>query len=465
MPAFAPPPAVLYYGNQGYSIEEAAAKLTDRVLGHGPRDFIYQRFDAAELLKAGGGEAIAARIDAFEEACHATPLLGDRRVVRLDHLEAVRVPDRAGQALQRALEAQKVCRVAWNGKAVWVAEADVEPEETVEETRPLAAWVESVQVQFAGPPLLRLRTLAGSIFAITRRGKRTEIGLAEYLQAVLKGKFFISDDAMEQTPSPSAGAGRLHNLLEGLLVRPPAGLTLILTAQVTRETDLPKPLLSALSALGAPVEKFVTYDDYNPADWVLKQAASRELRLTRSLAEALIERVGNELGRLAQELDRLALVFPAGKSFSKGELLAAVHGGDQFSVFQIGEHLGRRDLDGALLALRRFLEDSPHEHPVLIGHLARHFRQLALVHDLARNGVPDVELPGRLKLHPFITKKVVAQARRFSPTELDHVREAVARIDVAAKRHAHLTEVLLQDFFHQVCRGGFQHPLGNGTGA
>lgn len=464
MPAFTPPPAALYFGNQGYSVDEAAAKLTERVLGDGPRDFTYQRFDAAELLKAGGGEAMAARMDAFEEACCATPLLGDRRVVRLDHLEAVRVPDRAGQALQRALEAQKVCRVAWNGKAVWVAEADVEPEETVEETRPLAAWVQNVQAQSAGPPLLRLRDRAGGTFAVTRHGKRAEAALPDFLRATVKGKFALPDEAEdEQAPPPAAGAGRLHHLLESLLARPPDGLTLIFTAQVTRDTDLSKPLVAALKALGAPVEKFVTYDDYNPADWVLKQAAGRALRLTRPLAEALIERVGNELGRLAQELDRLALVFPPDKSPSEEELLAAVHGGGQYSVFQIGERLGRRDLEGALLALRRFLEDSPHEHPVLIGHLARHFRQLALVHGLAHSGVPEGELPGRLKLHPFIVKKVITQARRFSPAELDRIQQAVARLDVAVKRHAHLTEVLFQDFLHHVCRGGFQRPPGSGT--
>jgi DNA polymerase-3 subunit delta len=456
MPTHTPPSAALFFGNQSYSVDEAATKLTGRVLGDGPRDFTYQRFDAAELLKPAAAEAMAGRIDAFQVACEALPLLGDQRVVRLDHLEAVRVPDRAGQTLQRALEAQKLCRVAWGGKPVWVAEADVEPGEAPEETRPAAAWLESVQAQSAGPPILLLRNLGGT-FAVTRRGKREQVSLPEFLRATVKGKFVLPDEGEDsEGPAPAAGAGRLHHLLESLLAQPPPGLTLILTAAVTRETDLSKPLVAALKALRAPQEKFVTYDDYNPVDWVLKEAGTRALRLTRPVAEALIHRVGNDLGKLAQELSRLALLFPAGRSPTEEELIDAVHAGGQYSVFQIGERLGQRDLEGALLALRHFLEDRSNEHPVLIGILARHFRQLALVHDLGRNGVPDDELAGRLKLHPFIAKKVAAQARRFAPRELDNIRQAVAEIDVAAKRQGTLTHVLFKDFVHRVCRGGFE---------
>ncbi len=455
MAAHPPPSAALFFGNQGYSVDQAATKLTDRVLGDGPRDFTFQRFDAADLLKSASAEAMGARIDAFQVACEAMPLLGDQRVVRLDHLEAVRVPDRAGQTLQRALEAQKLCRVTWGGKAVWVAEADLDPGESAEETRPAAAWVANVQAQAAGPPILFLRH-AGDTGAVTRRGKRAEVSLPELLRASVKAKFMLPDEAEDAGPAPAAGAGRLHHLLESLLAQPPSGLTLILTAAVTRDTDLSKPLVAALRALKGPQEKFVTYDDYNPVDWVIQEAGTRALRLTRPVAEALIQRVGNDLGKLAQELSRLALVFPSGRSPSEEELLAAVHGGGQYSVFQISERLGQRDLEGALLALTQFLADSPHEHPVLIGILARHFRQLALVHDLGRHGVSDDELAGRLKLHPFIAKKVAAQARRFAPRELDNIRQAVAEIDVAAKRHGHLTEVYFKDFVQQVCLRGFE---------
>ncbi|HEX7928002.1 MAG TPA: DNA polymerase III subunit delta, partial [bacterium] len=426
-------------------------------LGDGPRDFTFQRFDAAELLKNAGAEVMAGRIDAFQTACEAMPLLGDQRVVRLDRVEAVKVPDRASQTLQRALEAVKLCRVAWEGKPIWLAEADVERGEAIQESRPLMAWVDQVQPQSAGSPVLFLRGIAGSAFVLSRRGKRSEVPLAEFIRNTVKGKFVLPEEAEAgEDAAPAVGAGRLHQLLESLLANPPDGLTLILTANVTRETDLSKALVAALKEQKAPLEKFVTYDDYNPVDWVMNESQNRALRLTRPLAAALIERVGNDLGKLSQEMNRLALLFPASKSPTEDELLAAVHGGGQFNVFQISERLGHKDLEGALRALQQFLEDSPNEHPVLVGLLARHFRQLALVHDLIRGGVSEREMASRLKLHEFIAKKVVGQARRFKPRELANIRQAIAQIDTAAKRHGHLTDVLFKDFVDQVCRGGYE---------
>ena len=453
-----PPTAALFHGNQAYSVDQAAAKLAHRVLGEGPRDFTFSRFEAAELLKAGSPEATAAKVDAFQMACEATPLLGDQRVVRLDGVEAVRVPDRAAQNLQRALEALKVCRVAWEGRSVWVAQEDLGPGESAEETLPASAWVESIQPQSAGPSVLHPRTGPGGEFALTRRGKREVATLADFLRVAAKAKFVLPEEAGEAgADAPSAGSGRLHRLLETLLAAPPAGLTLILTSSVMRETDLSKPLVAALKQAGAKIEKFATYEDYNPADWVVEEAQKRALRLSRPVAEALIARVGNSLARLAQELDRLALIFPAGRPPSEEALLQAVHGGGQHSVFSIGEKLGAKDLEGALLALEQFLDDAG-EHPLLIGLLARHFRQLALVHDLRRAGGAEAELAAKLKLHPFIARKVAAQARHFSPREIGAVQTALAELDVAAKRGGHLTRVLFRDLIHKICTGGFQRP-------
>jgi DNA polymerase III delta subunit len=463
MPASVPPAAALFHGNQGYSVDQAAARLADRVLGDGPRDFTFARFDAAELLKPGAAEAVGGRLDAFQTACEALPLLGDRRVVRLDGVEAVRVPDRAAQNLQRALEALKVCRIRWDGRAVWVAEPDLGPGESAEETLPAAAWVESVLAQSAGPPVLHPRSGAGGGFALTRRGKREPATLADFLRTAAKAKFVLPEEAGEAgADAPSAASkdssGRLHHLLETLLAAPREGLTLILTSAATRETDLSKPLLAALKQAGAQIGKFVTYGDYNPADWVVNEAQARALRLTRPVAEALIARAGNDLGRLAQELDRLALIFPAGRPPSEADLLAAVHGGGQHSVFDIGEKLGEKDLQGALLALEQYLDDAG-EHPLLISLLARHFRQLALVHEVRRGGEREAELAAKLKLHPFIAKKVAAQASRFTARELGAAQRALAELDLAAKRGGHLTRVLFKHLIHRMCTGGFRRPL------
>ena len=469
MAGSAPPSCALFYGNQAYAVDQAARRLTDRVLGEGPRDFSFQRFDAAELLKSGSADAAAEALGAVQLACETAPFLCERWVVRVDHVEAVRVSDRAAQNLLRALEALQLFRCRIAGQEAWALEEDLTgDDERVGGAQP-QPWVDEVESRSDGPPLLHLRPSAADARCLhSHGGERRLVDVKAFLREKLKGKFAFADEA-EGEGAPAGGgsasaATRLHQVLERVLAHPPEGLCLLLTAQATRDSDLSRPLLGKLKGQG-PIEKFVTYDDYNPVDFVMQGARERNVRLSRPQAELVIQLAGNNLGRLAGELDKLALLFGDAAPPGDDALVRAVSGGQNASLFLITDKLGGKDLPGALGVLEHFLAETPNEHPVLIGILARHTRQLLRVHSLMRLRVPEADWPSQLKLHPFLAKKVVAQARRFTQPELEAMLRALAALDVAVKRHGHLTGPLFREFVQAVCRGGFAQPLGHlGTG-
>ncbi len=141
-----------------------------------------------------------------------------------------------------------------------------------------------------------------------------------------------------------------------------------------------------------------------------------------------------------------------------------MHGAQGGSLFAITDRLGSKDLAGALAVLEHFLADNPNEHPVLIGILARFFRQLLHVRTLEATGAGgEAEVASRLKLHPFIARKVAAQAQRFEPAELERILRALAGMDVAVKRHGRLEGPLFRELVHAACAGAFRradHPLG-----
>jgi DNA polymerase III delta subunit len=461
MAGSAPPSVALFYGNQAYAVDQAAKRLTDRVLGEGPRDFSFQRFDAADLLKAGGAEAAAEAAGALQIACEAAPFLCERWVVRVDRLEAVRISDRAAQNLLRALEGLQLFRCRVGAEPAWALEDDLGADDAREGGARPQPWVDEVESRSDGPPLLHLR--AGAARArclLSHGGERRLVDVKAFLREKLKGRFAFADEEA----SPEAGAGgsasaatRLHQLLERVLANPPAGLCLVLTAGASRESDLSRALLAKLKGRG-PIEKFVTYDDYNPVDFVLQGARERGVRLSRLQAELVIQLAGNDLGRLAGELDKLSLLFQGTAPPDDDALLRAVSGGHAASLFLITDKLGAKELPGALAVLEHFLAESPNEHPVLIGILARHARQLLLVHSLMSLRVPEADWASQLKLHPFLAKKVAAQARRFGQAELERMQRALAGLDLACKRHGHLTGPLFREYVHAACSGGFARP-------
>jgi DNA polymerase-3 subunit delta len=489
---------LLVYGNQAYPVDQAAQAFAQQVLGDGPRDFSFQRFDAAELLKSGGGEAVLARVEGFEEACVSVPLLTERYVVRLDHVEAVRLPDRSAQALLRSLEELRVRKLEGGAADTWVPVDEPGPGAV-----PLSRWIAGVTPRPAGGPLVEWApgadrvgiatsgtgstasagsgtgsassstASAGSSTGIAgsgtgkaasgtgKAGSGTglRLSLRAFLRQRIKTKFAFADEAEAadsgEAPTASSGAGRLHQILERLLDNPPPGLSLLLTADCTREADLSKELVERLRKVGR-IDKHVTYADHAPVEWLVGQARLRNLPLATQGAEVVIQRVGNDMGRLVQELERLALLVMPGQPLSEATLLEAVHAEPQGSVFTLAERIAARDLAGALAALERFLADSPNEYPLLTAVLARHFRQLRQVHLADREGASEAELAQRLKIHPFLAKRVAAQAARFTVPELERIQRALADLDVAARLQGSVMRLLVQDFVQRCCLGGFK---------
>jgi DNA polymerase-3 subunit delta len=299
---------------------------------------------------------------------------------------------------------------------------------------------------------------ADAQFLASSRGKRHVLGLKPFLRTILKGNFsFAGDEEQEgeREPLPAAGAPRLLDLLERLAGSPPPGLTLVLTATVSRDRDITKALLEQVKRHGA-VEKFVTYDDDLPVAFVIEAARERKLEFNRAAALALIRSAGNDHGRLSGELDKLSLLFAPGARVDPAQISAALHQDAHSSLFQINERLSQRDLPGSLAVLQGFLADNPNEFPVLIGVLARHFRQLLLLHAHSRQGVSDADLASRLGVHPFIAKRLAGQAERFTVTELERILLALAGLDISARVRGSAA-ALFREFVQSVCGGDWQH--------
>ena len=447
----------LIFGNQRHSVEEAANRLVENALGDAPREFALHRFDAQELLRPGPAEAAHQGVDEFQIACQTVPFLAESYVVRLDHLERVKLPARAAENMSRALEALRVHRVSWEGRGIWGEAADLPPTEPKEAEAGVMNWVRDVAPLPEGRVLLELAADAPDFF-LPGDGGRKVGGLKEFLRAKVKGKIVFADETAADEEAaegePASASGRLHRLLEKFIESPPPGCHLVLTAE-GKEGDISAPLLRLLKRHGR-VEKFVTYDDFAPADWVRKQARARGLELSRPAQEQILRLVGNDLALLASELDKLALLFPPGASPDEEALLAALHGNSRHSLFQITDSLGAKHLEGALSVLEQFLRESPNEHPVLIGILARYFRQLAHVHALQKSGAGEGGLAAGLKLPPFIARKLAAQAQRFSTVELERLLRALAELDVALKQNTRLAPVLFRELLMAICAGRFQ---------
>jgi DNA polymerase III subunit delta len=167
---------------------------------------------------------------------------------------------------------------------------------------------------------------------------------------------------------------------------------------------------------GAVVECKKLFDDKVPS-WVGVEVRKRGRQISHEAARFLAEMVGNELGQIAQAIDRLLLYVGDKRAIELRDVEEAVAETRQRDVFDLTDAVGRRNLARALSYLHNLLENG--QAPPLIVHmLARHFRILAKAKEIAGRGADRAEVASYLGVNPFYASNYVEQARNFSKGEL-----------------------------------------------
>lgn len=254
----------------------------------------------------------------------------------------------------------------------------------------------------------------------------------------------------------SSSTARLLQSIQQFAQAPLAGVWLILCSSAMRESDLSKPLLAACKKAGR-VAKFVAYDNDQPVEWVRQRAQQKGLQLRGATPQLLIEMVGNDLADLEQELEKLSLLLGSRAQVEEATLQQHVQGHKHFSVFALSESAARKDLRGALATLEQQLRENPRETVKLYGLLTAQFRRLLQIHYGWQQSLPEQEILSRLRLHPFIGKQVLRNARQFSVEELERILIHLADLDLAVKFHQQHAKPLLQDLLQQISQGAFRN--------
>ena len=243
---------------------------------------------------------------------------------------------------------------------------------------------------------------------------------------------------------------RLYHLLAQYLATPPDYCAFVLTATATRDQDLSAPLLKSIKARGK-IQKFVAYDEDKPTAWLVERGRQKQIHLPSPVAHLLVELMGNELAVLDQELEKLSLIYPPGHRLKEEDLLEHVRGAKYFSIFRITQSLSQKDLVAALETLDQVLLESSSKHVGLFVLIAQQFRKLLKIHYLKQQKMNTQAILSQLKIHPFLGKRLVAQAQRFTLEELEHIVGLLAKLDLPLKYQSKDARSLLQNLFQAIC--------------
>lgn len=275
----------------------------------------------------------------------------------------------------------------------------------------------------------------------------------DHLEKLKKTKGKKDENGMS---SGGGNAGRLYDVVLGYLSKPPEYCGFILTATGNKETEVSSPILKAIKARGK-VQKFVAYDDDKPVPWIIERAKQKQLHVTQPVAQLLVELVGNDLSALNQELEKLSLLYAGQATVTEEHLLEHVQSTKHFSVFRITQALSQKDLVSALETLDQILLESSSEHIRLFVLVSQQFVKTLNIHYLWSQGLDNNAVIAKLKVHPFLGKRMLAQARTFTCVELENIVIELAELDLQFKFNAREARTLFQNLFQNVCIGHFKN--------
>ena len=169
----------------------------------------------------------------------------------------------------------------------------------------------------------------------------------------------------------------------------------------------------------------------NPVPWIRDEARARGVKISADAVNRLADAIGNDLSRLALTLDQLAL-YAGERPIGVDDVEDLVADTRERSVFELTDAIGEGRLPQAMTAVSSLCDQRQSAIGVIVM-LARHVRQLAMVHAGKARGAGKGELASLVGAPPFIVDKLTQQARRYTPEALAEAEALLTATDRALK--------------------------------
>ncbi len=195
---------------------------------------------------------------------------------------------------------------------------------------------------------------------------------------------------------------------------------------------------SALAKVVAKAGDLLAYDvpKKQLPEWVGEQFTRLGASADRDACRALVEAVGDGVGDLTSEIQKLA-TWANGEQITRPDVEQLAVGRAETPIFAVTDAWGRRDVAATLRATESLLDRShrPRSGELirLVASLVGHIGRVRKISRLADEGVRSSEIASRLKVHPFVAEKAGKQAGNFSPEELAQATVRLAELDAGAK--------------------------------
>ncbi|GMV43891.1 MAG: hypothetical protein AMXMBFR64_56070 [Myxococcales bacterium] len=195
------------------------------------------------------------------------------------------------------------------------------------------------------------------------------------------------------------------------------------------------------------------FDPLKPREvpaWIADHTRSLGFQIRPDAAALLAEVTGADLMLLTGQIEKLIAYTAGARPIERGDVELCVERTREDAVWDLTDAVGERNLRKALATLDSLLEHA--QSPIAVGAvLTRHFRQLWIVRCESRRGKPSDVIATDNKIHPFVAKKLLEQARHFDDDTLASHFETLFRVDRDLKSSKLSDGLIMERLIFDLC--------------
>lgn len=173
--------------------------------------------------------------------------------------------------------------------------------------------------------------------------------------------------------------------------------------------------------------------DYQVPGWIENYLITRGLKIEPSASAMLTDFLGSDLSKIVNELNKLIITLPKGKSTINAALIQNNIGiSKDFNNFELQKAIGDKNILKANMIVNYF-SDNPKDNPITltIASLFSYFSKILMYHyleDKSKNNVA-----AALKVNPFFVKDYETAAGRYNVTRTVQIINLLRTYDMKSK--------------------------------
>jgi DNA polymerase-3 subunit delta len=191
----------------------------------------------------------------------------------------------------------------------------------------------------------------------------------------------------------------------------PLGSTVFVVSYKDKKVDARTKFAKLLKQKGEVVTTKKLYDNQLP-QWAAEMVEGQGLSISQKALALLVDHIGNDLNRIQNEIEKLAVNLGDRKSITEDDIEKYIGVSKEFNVFELQDALAKKNLPKAIRIIRYF-QSNPKAAPIqlILPSLYGFFSKVYMIFGAGTND--EKSIAAAVGVNPFFVKDYLAAARNY----------------------------------------------------